>query len=472
MLCLKGIYAHASHTTGGDMTYTFIKDTTISGNLFQVYTVTLLLYQDCKDGVSDAIQQDNPAFFTVYENGGSLLRVDTNIYYDPTPGSGGATTIPQEEVTTGCGIVPLQGNRPCLLRKKFSKRYYLPQNTAGYVVVYQRCCRTASVENLVDAGEKGVTFFCTIPGAGGGMRNSSAVFKDHPTPVICMNEKMILDVSATDADGDSLTYEFSNIYEGASGPDIKPKVTTAPPFDTVQYQPAYWHAAPVFVAEPIQIDPIAGIVTVVPGKIGRYQVGICCNEWRNGVLINKVYREFQWTVINCNGLIESYKPNAGVNRTVLQGDTIHFHAKGAIRYSWNPATFLSDAGSPDPIGTFTELGDHTYILYGETNNDCKGYDTITIFVREHSGYTAPNAFTPNGDGINDRLIPMPVGKSRLRSFSIYNRWGKRVYYTTELMAGIGWDGKEQDIGVYLWQIEYTDNLGEERTERGNTTLLR
>lgn len=341
-------------------------------------------------------------------------------------------------------------------------------------MVYQRCCRTGSVANLIDAGNNGVTFFCTIPG--GGTHNSSAVFKEYPAPVICLNNRAEIDLSATDADGDSTTYELSNVYNGASEGSIKPSVASAPPYDTMLYAAPYWHAMPMNTTEPLQIDSRTGLMTVVPGQIGRYQIGVCCKEWRNGVLINKVYREFQWTVVNCANTTQNYRPYAGVSRTVLVGDTVHFHAKGAILYSWSPATFLSDANSADAIGTFTEAGDYTYVLYGETQRNCKGYDTITIYVREHTSYTAPNAFTPNGDGLNDKLIPIPVGKSKLRAFSVYNRWGNKVYYNGAPNAGDGWDGvyngKEQTTGVYLWMIEYTDNSNIDRHATGNTILIR
>jgi len=74
----------------------------------------------------------------------------------------------------------------------------------------------------------------------------------------------------------------------------------------------------------------------------------------------------------------------------------------------------------------------------------------------------PTAFTPNGDGLNDLLIPYLVGTKSLNRFTIYNRWGNPLFTTSA--TGKEWDGKykgaDQPVGVYVWMIEYTtyDNI--------------
>jgi gliding motility-associated-like protein len=86
-------------------------------------------------------------------------------------------------------------------------------------------------------------------------------------------------------------------------------------------------------------------------------------------------------------------------------------------------------------------------------------------------FNVPNAFTPNGDGLND--IFRPVATSDLiRQFSmvIYNRWGQLVFETTH--PAEGWDGKDAMAGVYNWVISYSDYLGKVFKMRGSVTLVR
>lgn len=85
----------------------------------------------------------------------------------------------------------------------------------------------------------------------------------------------------------------------------------------------------------------------------------------------------------------------------------------------------------------------------------------------------PNAFTPDGDGINDVFKPVMPGV-KLLSFSIYNRWGELIYKTTD--SNEGWDGDYREIeakgDVYVWRMEYVDKYNNEQVEEGRVNLLR
>ena len=86
----------------------------------------------------------------------------------------------------------------------------------------------------------------------------------------------------------------------------------------------------------------------------------------------------------------------------------------------------------------------------------------------------PNAFTPDGDGINDRFLP--VSSCALSEFElmIFNRWGEQLFTTLE--PGQGWDGisggRLAPDGVYVWKMRFKA-VGDARRERvGHVTLLR
>lgn len=90
----------------------------------------------------------------------------------------------------------------------------------------------------------------------------------------------------------------------------------------------------------------------------------------------------------------------------------------------------------------------------------------------------PNAFTPNGDMVNDRFRPLLACPPEAMIFEVFDRWGKKVFTTTDPKT-LGWDGtldgQPAPADVYAWRLEYGVLRGGERqglTEKGNVTLLR
>ena len=86
----------------------------------------------------------------------------------------------------------------------------------------------------------------------------------------------------------------------------------------------------------------------------------------------------------------------------------------------------------------------------------------------------PTAFTPNSDGLNDLLTPIPVGIESLEFFRVYNRWGQEVFATDRI--GKGWDGRlknrEQGSDTFVWQVRGKDYLGRIIYRKGTATLIR
>ena len=105
------------------------------------------------------------------------------------------------------------------------------------------------------------------------------------------------------------------------------------------------------------------------------------------------------------------------------------------------------------------------------------FDTITkpIQVVYSCFIAVPSAFTPNGDGLNDFLYPLKAYKSSNLSFSIFNRFGQRVFYSNSWLSK--WDGKlngiPQDPGTYVWTLDYINiESGKHVVEKGTTILIR
>jgi gliding motility-associated-like protein len=460
VLITAGVHtSFASHLMGDEFTYRYLGDSSSGSMIYHRYLVTLNIYEDCEHGQPEAIAEDNPAYLAVYD-GSTLYRSDSVFYSS-------STSIPISGITP-CGTIMLRSF--CVLRKTFVKYYALRASINSYTVSYTRCCKNGALSNIVDPYDIGSAYFCVIPPHG--TNNTSAVFTNYPPLEVGINTPFVFDHSATDADGDSLSYEICNSYKGASSTNIKPFPPDAPPFTPNAYVSGLSFSNPVTASIPFSIDPLTGMLTGTPNDTGCYLVSVCCHEWRGGVMVNTSQREFELVVVPSD--ILAFHPTALPDTTIFTGDDVHFIATGATTFTWTPGTYLSSTSIPNPVGHFTTAGSYRYVVYGISSAGCPGYDTVRVNVLDHADFTAPNAFTPNGDGHNDFFFPFPRLNATPVSFKVFNKQ-KQILFSSEGGSG-GWDGTfkgaKLPMDVYGWQVVYMDNKGVTRTASGNVTLVR
>lgn len=117
------------------------------------------------------------------------------------------------------------------------------------------------------------------------------------------------------------------------------------------------------------------------------------------------------------------------------------------------------------------------VQYKAVLTDASGCSATSepITVNTKKCFEVPNAFTPNGDAANDTFGPLFLGgKAEVLSFSVYNRWGQKVFESTPQQ--VDWDGKQDgkdassDVYVYTMRVRFGN--GEEETRSGEVTLLR
>ncbi len=115
---------------------------------------------------------------------------------------------------------------------------------------------------------------------------------------------------------------------------------------------------------------------------------------------------------------------------------------------------------------------------------CLGYDTVTVYVEVQPSFFIPSAFTPNGDGKNDRFEFDILGATFME-IAIFNRWGERVYNNPSQKNGInineGWDGTKEgkplphDTYVYQMKITYDEGINPQGLtvdKAGTITIMR
>lgn len=105
---------------------------------------------------------------------------------------------------------------------------------------------------------------------------------------------------------------------------------------------------------------------------------------------------------------------------------------------------------------------------------CSDSTVHVLNVVDNCYIAVPNAFTPNGDGLNDYLYPLNAYKATNLSFNVFNRLGQRVFATKDWSQK--WDGKirgvNQETGVYVWTLEYDDVSSRRVSLKGTTLLIR
>ncbi|WP_460571075.1 choice-of-anchor J domain-containing protein [Flaviaesturariibacter terrae] len=144
---------------------------------------------------------------------------------------------------------------------------------------------------------------------------------------------------------------------------------------------------------------------------------------------------------------------------------------GAL-YIWDPPVMISSATVRNPI--ITAQREQRYTITITKASGCVTVDTLLVRLFRDYDIFVPSAFSPDGDGVNDRLRPMLVGLSTLRSFRVFDRMGREVFSSSTINPG--WDGtykgKLLQPDIYIWVADGYDQKGNPMKRTGHVSLLR
>lgn len=214
-----------------------------------------------------------------------------------------------------------------------------------------------------------------------------------------------------------------------------------------------------FFVEWIGQDFTDPVLAVQPTQETTYVVLVTdrCGAVRSGEVTVEVEAVFIDIAVN----------NQGQDDWFLQAATI----PRAASYVWDWGDgFMSRAN--EVAHSFTDLEDHWVQLKVVTPNGCTARDSVFLTAPAHIYF--PNAFTPDGDGVNETFGP--IGHS-IDEFSmvVYNRWGELLYSTDELLEP--WDGKVNGgkmatTGVYVYKYRAEGHYFPSTEGYGSVTLIR
>lgn len=141
-------------------------------------------------------------------------------------------------------------------------------------------------------------------------------------------------------------------------------------------------------------------------------------------------------------------------------------------YSWSPGTGLSSTMIATPVFRYDQSLE--YLITIRTSANCVTVDTQLVRVFKSIDILLPNAFTPNNDGLNDKLEFFLIGIDQFKFLRIFNRWGQLVFETNNeknFWTGTR-NGAQQPSDVYVWVAEGIGVDGSLITRKGLVTLIR
>ncbi|MDD3875114.1 MAG: PKD domain-containing protein [Bacteroidales bacterium] len=169
----------------------------------------------------------------------------------------------------------------------------------------------------------------------------------------------------------------------------------------------------------------------------------------------------------------SFSPNPAYT-----GSNVSFSntSTNATTYLW----YFGDGGTDtelNPTYNYSVAGTYTIELYVQNNHNCTDSTSQEIIVEENVTFYVPNAFTPNGNNINDRFGPVGIGiNNETFEMYIFDRWGGLQFHSNDINNF--WNGKSLDgtdcmSGVYTWVIFFQTHSGTDHKYRftGTVTLL-
>lgn len=174
---------------------------------------------------------------------------------------------------------------------------------------------------------------------------------------------------------------------------------------------------------------------------------------------------------NYRKLVITNEPEVKVEEEILFESEI---APEIIAWEWEFGDG-NKSSEKDPVHIFSKTGEFEVKLTGYDVFGCSTVESNIVQVTSPSELIViPNAFTPNGDGLNDTFIPKLRAVSSFQ-MEIFNTWGEKLYVTSSLESN-GWDGTHKGqlapAGNFLYRITYSTLDGQSVTRSGGITLIR
>ncbi len=390
-MCFFVLKASATHIVGGEMIYDDLGGGT--------YRVTLKVYRDCNSASPfNGMGNSTPAYLTVYDGAQNFIGL-----YDI--GAPVVTSVPPT-INNPCILTP---NTVCVEQGVYTYTLNLPPITGGYDIIYQVSYRNVTILNIVSPGSTGSTYYTHIPGPEKAAANSSPRFTNLPPIFVCNSLKFTFNHSATDPDGDQLVYSICTPFQGMdaccptinatpstnsnciSPPSACPTENPPPPYLPVIFTSSYTSSYPISSNPAFSINPNTGVFSGTPNMNGQWVFNICIQEFRNNVLLNTHYRDFQVNVVTCSVTVQSIIKD---QPSQCMGNAFTFtnQSVGGTAYNWDfgdPTTNADTSHVLNPNYTYADTGTYVVTLITNPGKPCADTSQKTVYVYPPLSITMP-----------------------------------------------------------------------------------
>lgn len=162
--------------------------------------------------------------------------------------------------------------------------------------------------------------------------------------------------------------------------------------------------------------------------------------------------------------------------TTIYLPDINFYERSimATSWRWDFGDHTADEG-PVARHRYDDPGNYHVMLISENDNGCLDTSRKVVRIRPEFSIFAPTAFSPNGDGINDKFEVTGLG-IEIFSLVILDRWGKEIFVSNNLNDH--WNGAFKNAGtpsqndVYVWRVRALDVYGEDHELMGRVSLIK
>ncbi len=381
---------HAKHLVGGDITYQYLG--TFNG--LDRYRIKITILRDCVPGNTEF---DDPLEATLY-NAGNFSDWQTISFSYP-----GETLVPLTSYNP-CSTPP---EGICYSVATYVKNIDVTPNANGYYLVYERCCRNNTINNLSNPGAMGMTLSCYIPGSQ--LKNSSPVFGALPPVFICLGDTFIFPQAAIDPDGDDLVYQLSTPYHGGSQQDPAPSPDAPPPFPFVTFAPGFnLNNMLGNSPQPLVINQ-NGQLLAICNTPGQFVFAVSVFEYRNNVLISETKRDIQVNVVNCPPNLPPTL-NFSTNSSII-GDTLIFTEGNYICFNFQ----VRDPNSRDSV--FADLS--SFIFNNPITNASFSFQSALTPVSGQICWKAPCEFLDSIFTVNVTLYDNYTCNLNINTYTFY-----------------------------------------------------
>jgi gliding motility-associated-like protein len=404
ILVSSPLWLLAAHLKGGYIEYKYIGPTPGQPG-FKRYLITVYQYLDC---ASAGGQIDENVFLGVFNSTTNQILYTTIVPL-------GATKIIQKRSFDCIENPPVV----CYRIDSYSTIEDFQDNSTGYTLSVQRCCRIAGINNVANSSNTGVTYTIKINASSTGgtlLMNSSPIFSQSDTALVCAKNGFTFPFKATDPDNDSLVYSFT---AGLNTPtrEAKPNPPFNPPFPELTYAGQGESDQPMGAT--VGINSYSGIISgIAPAQAGDYVVAVLVGEYRNGVKVAETRKEIHITVGNCN------VPRATLPANIINCNDFQVlfenqsYAPGINSYYWEfgvPGMTSDTSTLPKPNFTYPDTGVFKAKLVVNRGGACP--DSTVTDVKIFPGFSADFSYL----GVC-RLLPYQFKDESKTAYGTVNSW--------------------------------------------------